>query len=78
MKLKIVAYPSSLSHELLVKLFCQTLFLKQLSFTEKAAHEASLLMLSYARRTLYISSSRILIVIAKAKLIIICLLGHIS
>jgi uncharacterized membrane protein len=34
-KLKIVAYPSSLPHELLVKLFCQTFFPKQLSFTKK-------------------------------------------
>jgi len=42
MKLKIVAYPSSLSHELLVKLFCQTLFLKQLSFIKKGACETIL------------------------------------
>jgi hypothetical protein len=35
MKLKIVAYPSSLPIELLVKLFCQTLFPKQLSSTKK-------------------------------------------
>jgi len=55
MKLKIVAYPSSLYHELLVKLFCQTLFLKQLSFIKKVACEtifqkkASLVKLSCAK-----------------------------
>jgi hypothetical protein len=42
MKLKIVAYPISLPHELLVKLFCQTLFPKQLNFTKKVAWEAIL------------------------------------
>jgi hypothetical protein len=42
MKLKIVAYPSSLPHELLVKLFCQIFFRNNSASPKKANYEAVL------------------------------------